>query len=159
MGTLGCFYFGGEEASWGQWLFGWATPEMWQAVNDQNETNLHNLDKLGPFLDQLPRALLTIGAVIGGIFAPLYLWLRRTSLSPSAFYYWIFPTSIVAPAATIAVLISKPERLIPALQGTPWATSALGTGEFKELYLGIFLMLYMTSLYLRLQQLNSAIRS
>ncbi|MGH8459623.1 MAG: hypothetical protein ACRESV_09745, partial [Nevskiales bacterium] len=23
LGTLGCFYFGGEEASWGQWYLRW----------------------------------------------------------------------------------------------------------------------------------------
>ena len=33
----------GEEISWGQRLFGWETPELVAAVNEQNETNLHNL--------------------------------------------------------------------------------------------------------------------
>jgi hypothetical protein len=33
----------GEEASWGQRIFGWRTPEMWSAINAQAETNLHNL--------------------------------------------------------------------------------------------------------------------
>lgn len=33
----------GEEFSWGQRLFGWATPESFMEINEQSETNLHNL--------------------------------------------------------------------------------------------------------------------
>jgi len=41
--TIGAFVIAGEEMSWGQWIFHWATPEPLAAVNLQNETNLHNL--------------------------------------------------------------------------------------------------------------------
>lgn len=42
---LGLFFFvcAGEEISWGQRIFGWDTPEAWQELNAQKETNLHNL--------------------------------------------------------------------------------------------------------------------
>lgn len=40
--TLACVYFAGEECSWGQWYFGWSTPEVLATLNDQGETNLHN---------------------------------------------------------------------------------------------------------------------
>jgi hypothetical protein len=33
----------GEEISWGQRIFGWATPESWAEMNAQRETNFHNL--------------------------------------------------------------------------------------------------------------------
>jgi len=33
----------GEELSWGQRIFDWATPAGWGSVNAQDETNLHNL--------------------------------------------------------------------------------------------------------------------
>lgn len=41
---LALFFFvlGGEEISWGQRIFGWATPEIFSG-NVQHETNLHNL--------------------------------------------------------------------------------------------------------------------
>lgn len=42
------FLFGMEEISWGQRLWGWATPEAWASVNFQQETNFHNL--LNPVL-------------------------------------------------------------------------------------------------------------
>jgi hypothetical protein len=37
------FVFFGEEISWGQRFFGWATPEVLEQTNIQDETNLHNL--------------------------------------------------------------------------------------------------------------------
>ena len=33
----------GEEISWGQRIFGWSTPEDYAKINQQGETNLHNL--------------------------------------------------------------------------------------------------------------------
>ncbi len=68
--TLGCIYFAGEELSWGQHLFGWQTPEMMERINDQQETNLHNVRSgtgptgfrihFWPTIDCLPAAVLAI---------------------------------------------------------------------------------------------------
>jgi len=66
---LGAVYFAGEELSWGQHVFQWTTPETWRQLNPQQETNLHNVHAL---FDQLPRALLTLAAFVGGIVVPLY---------------------------------------------------------------------------------------
>tara|TARA_R110002072_G_scaffold294384_1_gene464465 strand:+ start:1267 stop:2070 length:804 start_codon:yes stop_codon:yes gene_type:complete len=41
--AIACLVIAGEELSWGQWIFGWATPEPLAAVNLQQETNAHNL--------------------------------------------------------------------------------------------------------------------
>lgn len=156
LGTLGCFYFGGEEASWGQWYLRWSTPEAWQALNNQQETNLHNLETLGPLLDQLPRALLTLGAFIGGIVIPLYLKLRRQQLVPARRWYWIWPTAITLPVAVIAVFLARADRRIGDLLDHVWPFYDMRTGELKELFLAYFLMLYLLSLRLRLMQLRSA---
>ena len=45
---IGLFFIflGMEELSWGQHLFGWQTPEAFRLLNDQGETNLHNLDSM-----------------------------------------------------------------------------------------------------------------
>lgn len=37
---LFCF---GEEISWGQRIFDWQTPESWRKMNNQMQTNIHNL--------------------------------------------------------------------------------------------------------------------
>ncbi len=35
--TAGCVYFAVEELSWGQQLFGWQTPALFNAINDQRK--------------------------------------------------------------------------------------------------------------------------
>lgn len=74
--TLGTFYISGEEISWGQQIFQWSTPESWMAVNDHQETNLHNTTQ---WLDQKPKALLEIGILFGGILIPIYRKYRRSA--------------------------------------------------------------------------------
>lgn len=68
LAAIGCFYIAGEEISWGQWIFHWDTPKSWGAINDQNETNLHNIST---WLDQKPRALLEFAIVLSGWILPL----------------------------------------------------------------------------------------
>ena len=70
---LGAIYYAGEELSWGQHFFGWDTPEQWSEVNDQKETNLHNTSA---FFDQIPRAILSLGALVGGVLIPMYRSLK-----------------------------------------------------------------------------------
>lgn len=41
--VLGLFFLTGEEISWGQRIFGWRTTGEMAVINQQNETNLHNL--------------------------------------------------------------------------------------------------------------------
>ena len=38
-------FIAGEEISWGQRIFSFSTPEILTAINDQNEFNLHNVNK------------------------------------------------------------------------------------------------------------------
>lgn len=84
--VLGCIYYVGEEISWGQHWFGWGTPDSWMGVNDQGETNLHNTSTL---LDQVPRMLLTITAVAGGVLIPVYLLVRNKRFSSNEFFGWL----------------------------------------------------------------------
>ena len=51
-------FAGGEEISWGQRLFGWETPQELSDINDQEETNLHNI---GIFLDITNLAMFLTG--------------------------------------------------------------------------------------------------
>ena len=94
LSALTCFYIAGEEMSWGQHFFHWTTPEYWTAVNRQEETNLHNTYAI---FEKVPRAILEIGIVIGGLLIPLAaafdprvranrlsLFLPATALVPTA---------------------------------------------------------------------------
>ncbi|MDX1496005.1 MAG: hypothetical protein R3352_00465 [Salinisphaeraceae bacterium] len=151
LGTLGCIYFGGEEASWGQHLIGWESSEAWQEFNDQQETNLHNSEKYGPLLDQLPRNLLTLGILVGGLIAPIWRGIKGIQLNAQGIHYWIWPTKVLIPLAILAVFVTTPEKISKAA-GMQLDFLNIRSGEAKELYIAWFLMLYLSSLNLRFRQ-------
>lgn len=62
------FVVAGEEASWGQRIFGWLTPTDLDNLNHQGETNIHNI---GPVQRVFNLAGLTAG--LYGVAAPL-IW-------------------------------------------------------------------------------------
>ncbi len=151
--ALGCFFFAGEEASWGQHWIGFEPPESVAARNDQGEFNLHNDPFFEKFLDQLPRTLLTLAALIGGVLAPLF-WRRpevRSEPRSSRVGDWIWPTRVCLPAALLAVSVTWPKKLFELTQdGVPPALH-ISAGETKEFALGLFLMLYLLSLHAALR--------
>lgn len=136
LGMLGSLYIAGEEASWGQHYAGWLTPETWQAINDQGETNLHNTSS---WLDQKPRTLLEIGVIVGGIIIPL-LALRRPSIRKGRFSLFL-PPLVCLPVAVIGEVAKMWERL----QSTGlWDTALFyQASEVQELYLSLFILLYL----------------
>lgn len=146
--TLGCFYFAGEEASWGQHLLGWHTPDGWALHNDQAETNLHNSDgPLGGLLDQLPRNLLTLVALIAGGIMPLVRRARQRPLAPDSTAYWLLPALVCVPAGLASSLSTVPGKLEAAFLGTTLID--IQDGEIKELLLAFFLMIYALSVWQR----------
>lgn len=68
--SAGIFFIIGEELSWGQRIFGWATPESIKAINRQHETNIHSLEGMVSAFRGLQ---LLIGAY-GTILPLLLLW-------------------------------------------------------------------------------------
>lgn len=145
---LGAIYFLGEEASWGQHIFEWETPEAWAEKNDQNETNLHNTDGIvGSLLDQLPRTGLTLSALILGFGYPLWRKMKDIAFSPRELRYWLLPTTSCVAVGLIAPLASVPEKIA----GENIAVLDLAYGEIKELMLAQFILLYVLSLCVRLR--------
>lgn len=141
---LGSVYFAGEEMSWGQHLFEWSTPEAWQEINNQKETNLHNTIGL---LDQFPRLVLTIGIAVGGILIPLIVWFRKISLDETRFVYWLLPTTTCLPVSLLVILYKPLFKLTQA--------SMIRTGEMKEVFIAMFIMIYAISIRNRLKRKNS----
>jgi len=143
----GCFYTAGEEASWGQHFLFWSTPETWGALNDQNETNLHNVSS---WFDQKPRTLLEIGVIVGGIILPIVM-LFRAELRDSR-YAIIVPPLICLPAAVLAELTRFSERVADALGGeNPIFARA---SEVQELYFYLFVLFYLIILRRRIATLD-----
>ena len=143
--ALGCLYIAGEEVSWGQHLFFWQTPETWGALNDQNETNLHNISNL---LDQVPRTLLELAVVFGGILLPLIM-LRRPAIGRSKWGV-ILPSLTLLPTAVLVELSRAPERLGELFVGQ--SVFFVRPSEVQELYIIYFLLLYAVLLKRRLYE-------
>ncbi len=78
LGGLALLFAAGEEASWGQHIFGFATPEFLWGTNYQGETNFHNTYLLGGIFGALSYATPTplyVATVVAFI-------LRKYSLGP-----------------------------------------------------------------------------
>ena len=100
-----CLYVGGEEVSWGQHFLNWTTPEYWAAINDQNETNLHNTSS---WLDQKPRLILLIGVVTGGVIIP-FLRKKKPGLLPEK-YAVIYPPAVFGVMAIMTLVVHIVDR-------------------------------------------------
>ncbi len=143
LAALGCLYIGGEEASWGQHYMQWETPEAWQAVNDQEETNLHNTSS---WFDQKPRAILELGIVIGGILIPL-IALKRPEIRQSRFAI-VLPPLITLPIAVLAEFSKTSERFLSAIDYDGILFSR--ASEVQETYFFYFILLNLIVLRRRL---------
>lgn len=129
-----------EEASFGQHYFGWATPDSVKALNDQQETNFHNMSS---WLDQKPRTILEIGIIIGGILIPLLRKVKSFALKP-----WVeslLPTIALLPVALLAEIPRMFERVVKAMQESALVPFAR-TSEMQELYFYYFILLYLVLL-------------
>jgi len=142
---LGATYFALEELSYGQHMFGWGAPEGWAELNDQQETNLHNVHAL---FDQVPRALLTLAIFLGGVIYPLYRHFRNRPLDESNRFYWQWPTMDCVTVGLLVILI-RPFFSV-------FKTHTVNTGETKEALMGMFILLYCMSLYARLRKRAAA---
>lgn len=146
--TLACIYFAGEEVSWGQHYFRWGTPEALVALNDQSETNLHNVSH---WFDQKPRTLVELWVVFAGLLLPMWWRLRRKPpFGAVAWRHWFWPTRIGVPAAAIFLATNIVGMVSKAQGGTTWHT--LGSNELREFYIAFFLSSYLLSLWYRLRQ-------
>lgn len=144
--TLGCVYFAGEELSWGQHLFGWGTPAYLEAVNDQEETNLHNISS---WFDQKPRLLLELWVLVGGVIWPLSRLRKPASGGSANEGYWFWPTFEVLPTAILAIVVRLPER-IKSLFDIEQLPLELRFSEPQEYYFALFLLIYLLSIRKRL---------
>lgn len=145
LAAFGSFYVAGEEASWGQHYLQWATPESWKALNDQGETNLHNVSS---WFDQKPRALLEIGVVVGGIIVPLAAW-RWPRIRDSRLAI-ILPSKVCAPAAILAEAARMSDRLLQLLESDFRLFSR--ASEVQETFFYLFILLYLALLGVRLRR-------
>lgn len=143
MWTLACIYFAGEECSWGQWYFGWETPEAMAELNDQSETNLHNMSS---WLDQKPRFVVEMFVIVAGLLLPVWMRLRGHGPAERPAAHWIVAPSLCWSAAAWFLATRVSDIIDVGL------FSQLGDSELRELSVAWFLTLYLLSFALRLRR-------
>lgn len=145
---LACIYFAGEEASWGQHYFRWSSPEVLKSINDQQETNIHNISS---WFDQKPRTLVELWIVFAGLLLPLLRRFRPRALwADRPEFRWFWPTPIGIPAVLV-FLFSFVVGVIAKSTGRV-DLHQLGSNELREFYVALFLSTYLLSLWFRLRQ-------
>lgn len=140
--VVGLFFLAGEEASWGQSWFHWQTPEAYAALNRQGETNLHNLSS---FSEQLPKGLLVLAALAGGVIWPIVAHVRKTGpYIATGWFGWIWPSSLLWPAAALTIVFRVLERVLVATDMEDLVRAQyIGTRESIELYGVLFVLAYL----------------
>lgn len=142
LAMLCCFYVAGEEISWGQHVWDWATPDYWTTVNDQQETNLHNTSS---WFDQKPRLLLLIGIVFGGLIAPFLM--KKNILKLPENLRYLMPSSklgVIAFLVFIPQVLEKTFELFDIIIFVRFS-------EVQELYMFYFVLLYLVMLYQKIK--------
>ncbi|NCT41318.1 MAG: hypothetical protein GW778_06635 [Alphaproteobacteria bacterium] len=142
---LGCAYIAGEEISWGQHVMEWSTPEFWNGLNDQHETNLHITSS---WLDQKPRLILLLGTLVGGLIIPALAKFKPSAL-PEKFKI-IYPPAILSVTAGLTLII----KIIDKAQDAAGTDILTRPSELEELFLFYFVMLYLIILSRRIKGLN-----
>jgi hypothetical protein len=148
---IGAFYYAGEEISWGQQIWHWSTPEFLAEINDQQETNFHNLEGFGIF-EELPRNALEQWILWGGIVVPLVAYFRGRTFGSESWQRWFVPTLCCLPTAILAIVIRLPDRLDRVTgKQLAWLRD-VRVSEPQEYYFALFLMMYLLSVAVRLRQ-------
>ena len=139
--AIGAFFIAGEEISWGQRVFGFATPGDLAEVNRQGETNVHNIGSVLSFLN----LAMFIVAVVAGMMPFIWRWgahARQRDIS----------TMIVVPPLFLAssFLLAAAYRLVryALLPDAHYVISRYA--EFIELLMFGALLAFAVLLYRRL---------
>ncbi|PCJ93985.1 MAG: hypothetical protein COA52_06085 [Hyphomicrobiales bacterium] len=134
--ALVCLYIGGEEASYGQHFFGWKAQGLVLELNDQQETNLHNMSY---WFDQKPRLVLELAIIFGGLLLPIFPDFFKKYVPKGLWLY--APTTLFLPTSVLMVLVRLPERL--NFEGAALFPSIIRYSELQEVYLYLFITLYL----------------
>ena len=155
LATMGMFVFAGEEVSWGQHLGWWdagAIPEPFKRLNDQQETNLHNMSNT---LDQGPTNAITLVTLVAFVALPLWLRWRGEVMGFTNPGYWFWPTRAGLVAAAGVLVIPFPKRVYEGLTGQVGPVE-LRHSEMHEFYIALLMVIYVASAFTRLRGLAQA---
>lgn len=148
-------FLAGEEISWGQHWFGWATPQDFAALNEQGETNLHNLPI--DWIEDGPKTLVIVAMMLAGGLAPLFIALSGSGLHLPIWLMAIWPSAALWPTTAVYVGLRIIERGIAAtMDVSSWGLHFRPLREGIEVFIALFLFLYLWSQWKRLRAARAA---
>lgn len=146
--ALGAFLFMGEEISWGQHFFGFSTPEKMMEINRQHETNIHNINGTVEFIfTKVIRSALSIGCVVGGLVIPFILCRKKVRFAPGSLHFWLWPSFSGAFASLLVNTVGVPNKIANHFESTLPSYYGPHTGEMKEAFLALIILLYAVAQY------------
>jgi len=145
--TLGCVFVTGEEISWGQRIFGWATPESFRHINRQAETTLHNIRTVLNGVN----AVLLVGGLYGMVAWYGVRRLRETGRTLDR--DWLFVPPFFLASAFGVVFAYKLSRLTVF---TSSQFTIVRIGEWAELCFAFGLSAFAVLVFARLRRERSS---
>ena len=145
---LALIYYLGEEISWGQHFFKWGSPIFFQEINNQKETNLHNISNL---FDQLPRGIVFFWCTFSIILANLNIFKHKISKN---LYFIISPNKKLIYISFLLLVLSVPDIIVDLFDLHPGHVDEFGKGIPASLFYDIF-----TFNFVRLSELHEIIFS
>jgi hypothetical protein len=146
--ALACLYVGGEEVGWGQHIFSWAEPELVTSLNPEGEIGLHTIN---PVFEQIPRQILVVGVLVGGLLVPLltqfYPTLRASRIS------LFLPAKVMLPIAACVAFFKLWEVLTK--QGLVGQFGSRPS-ETIEFYLYFFVFAYLAIFERRIAEIEQS---
>ena len=103
---LALIYYLGEEISWGQHFFKWNTPELFNEINNQKETNLHNISNL---FDQLPRSFVMLWC---GLIPIIFYFLKKKFSFKKHINLIFLPKNILILVSIIFLILFFPDFIV-----------------------------------------------
>ena len=144
--TLALIYYLGEEISWGQHFFKWETPSLLEEINNQKETNIHNISNL---FDQLPRTLVFFWCAFGII---LINFLKNKIKINKNYIYLIKPNKNLIYISFLLIILSFPDLLISILNLHPGHVDKFGEDMPESVFFDI-----ITFNFVRLSELHELV--
>jgi hypothetical protein len=134
-----------EEISYGQQLFGWASPEWFEQNNHHGQTNLHNL--MGNRPAHVLKNVGTYGTLAGFIVAPIVAMFFRRAYRPGHWSHFLLPRLEILVIAALAQLCTFLWDAPKSFMGEYWHH---GWNELRELYWGTAAVAYISVIRKRL---------
>ncbi len=142
---VGCLLLIGEELSWGQHFFGWTTPVGLQAMNVEQETNIHNLNSLDANYDYFKEMIILAILFTGGVHYLLRAYAGRGIIDRP---WWLFPTVDCIPIVIIFLVWLRVDGFIweGLADNFPGWDKEWLYEEFHESFIYYFMLMYLMSL-------------